>query len=79
MAFLQLGPEPPTSVTERRLERGPNEALGEKATGFSIDIQLVPLESLRMDLLISSAPSTTFAVPVLLTLGGIILSTVGLL
>jgi len=82
-AFLQIGTD--ETVAARKLEGGtPNQILSESPTSYSIAIELVPVDSLGMDLLVSSAPSTTrtasaFMVTALLAIGLALSTTAGLI
>jgi hypothetical protein len=80
-AFLQIGTD--ETVAARRLEGTPNQILAENPTGYSISIELVPLDSLGMDLLVSSATSSTtasaFMVTALLAMGLAVSTSIGLI
>ena len=80
MTFLQIGGD--DSVAARRLQG--RKELTEKPLGFDLAIELVPLDRyVGMDEVESSAPTTTFPTPFVLSVQlaalGWALSTIGLI
>jgi len=74
-AFLQLGTNEETEFS-RRLEGGSvNQELAKNPTSFTVIIELVNVDSVRMELLTDSAPTMgiSYIVTALLTMGSVLL------